>query len=97
MALLDDMRMMVRVSGTATDAEISALIDDAKADMQRAGVRPSIVRAEGPMVRLAIACFVKSHYGLDASVDERAFFQDSYRSHVIALLNSAANVAGGEQ
>ena len=93
MALLDEMRLMVRVSGSATDPEIEALIADAKADMVRAGVAQPVVDGEMPMVKLAIACFVKSHFGLDASVEERAFFQESYRSHVVSLLNSEYNVA----
>lgn len=98
MTMLDDMRVMVRVSGKATDVEIEALIADAKADMVRCGVKPELVEADDPqpMVKLAVACFVKSHYGLDASVDERGFFQESYRSHVISLLNSGMNVAAGE-
>lgn len=98
MALLDDCRVAVRVSTNALDSELEILIAAAKADMERCGVKPALLDDEAlaPIVRSAVVCFVKSHFGLDQEADERDFFQASYRSQVVALLNSDANVASGE-
>ena len=102
MALLDDMKLAVRIKTDAYDDELNMLIDAAKADMLRCGVREELVNpAESedlnPLVRMAIYCYCKSNYGYDN--DEASRFGASYRSTVIDLMNSDANVAakGGAQ
>lgn len=96
MALLDDMRLAVRVTSTAMDTEIQSWIDSAIADMKRVGVDETMLDPESPSaaVRSAITCWVKGNFGYDN--DEAARFLDSYRSIVIGLLNSSANVAAEE-
>lgn len=97
MELLDECRIAVRVASRSLDSELEMLIADAKRDMERVGVRPELLGEDAmdAMAKSAVVCFVKSHFGLDASPDERAFFEQSYRSHVAALLNSDANSASG--
>lgn len=92
MALLDDMRLAVRATSTAMDSEIQAWIDSALADMRRVGVDETQLDPESPSaaVRSAVTCWVKGNFGYDN--DEAARFLDSYRSIVIGLLNSSANV-----
>lgn len=92
MALLDDMKVAVRVTSSATDSEIQMWIDAALADMRRVGVNPDLLNEESPsaLVLAAVACYVKANYGYDVS--ERPRFQDSYRSLVISLMNSSANI-----
>lgn len=96
MALLDDIRVAVRVSSTATDSEIEMWIAAALADMARVGVRSELLKEEemGALAKAAVTCYVKANYGYD--VDERAQFEDSYRRIVCDLLNSDANAASGE-
>ena len=96
MSLLDDMKLAVRIKSDAYDDELNMLIDAARADMLRCGVRrelvcPSDSEAVHPLVRMAIYCYCKAHYGYDN--DEASRFGVSYRSTVIDLLNSEANVA----
>ncbi len=96
MALLDECRIAVRVSSKALDSELEMLIADARRDMLRVGIREELLGEDmDAMAKSAVVCFVKSHFGLDASADERAFFEQSYRSHVASLLNSDANEASG--
>ena len=88
--LLDDVRTAVRVAGKATDGELQMWIDASLADMERAGVDPTLLGEES-LAPLAKAGVVKANYGYD--VDERQQFADMYRSTLTALLNSSANVA----
>lgn len=101
MALLDDMKLAARIRTDAYDDELEMLIDAAKADMLRCGVRPELVNPASseeinPLVRMAIACYVKAGFGYDNSEAPR--FMSSYRSTVCGLLNSDANIAanGGD-
>ena len=99
MALIDDMKLLLRVSTTAYDNEVSMLIAAAKADMLRVGVQPDLVNPpvgsdEAPLVKQAIACYCKAHFGFDN--DESARLDRSYRQIVTDLLNSSANIAAEE-
>ena len=95
MALLDDMRVALRVSSVAFDGEIQTLIDSAIEDMTRVGIDPSYIEPEeGDMpalVRSAITCYCKGHFGYDN--DEAKRFLASYRQVVCDLLNSTHNLS----
>ena len=96
MALLDDVKVALRVKSGATDSEIGMWIDAALADMRRVGIDESMLDAENPsaLVKAAVVCFAKASYGYD--VEERPQFQESYRSIVCDLMNSSANIAAKE-
>lgn len=96
MTLLDDMKLAVRIKSDGYDDELNMLIAAAKSDMLRCGVRPELVNPPAggevaPLVRMAVYCYCKAHYGYDN--DEASRFGASYRQTVIDLLNSDANVA----
>lgn len=94
MALIDDMKVRLRVTTDAFDSEIDAIIKAAKADMVRVGVDPDYVDEEGPLVTEAIACLCKSRFGYDNT--EAAKFEESYRQAVIDLMNSSHNVMAAD-
>ena len=99
MALLSDIKVAVRVSSEATDAEIQMWVDAALADMGRVGIREELLDysdgdLDNSLVKAAVTCYVKASYGYD--VEERAQFEDSYRRIVCGLLNSPANASAGE-
>lgn len=96
MALLDDVKVAVRVSHSATDSEIQMWIAAAFADMERVGIKEELLGQKNPdaLVKAAVVCYVKANYGYD--VEERPQFMDSYRRIVCDLLNSSANIAAGE-
>lgn len=97
MSLLEDVKVVCRVGTDKLDAELEALVAAAIADMERAGVHPALLQEEtlAPLAKAAVFSFAKAHFGYD--VDERAQFDESYRSMVVALLNSDANVASEEE
>lgn len=92
MSLLDDMRMRVRVTTDATDAEIDDEIFAAIYDMRRVGVKEALLNEDHPhpLVKHAIALYVRAFYGLD-NVNERPQFIAAYERTVCDLLNSKAN------
>lgn len=97
MALLDDVKVALRVATDAMDGEVSMWVDAAKADMARVGVPPSMLSDEGmdPYVKCGVVEFVKARFGYDNS--EASRFESSYRQIVRDILNSPATypVDGG--
>ena len=99
MAFFDDIKMILRVGSKAYDAEIAMLIDAAKADMVRVGVRPELVDASNdadiaPLVKKAIAMFCKANFGFDNQ--DASLYYKWYRQTVTDLMNSQANIAAQE-
>ena len=92
MALLDDMRERVRVTTHATDAEIDDEIFAAIYDMRRCGVKESLLDGEHPhpLVKHAIAMYVRAYYGMDNATERPQFIQ-AYERMLCDLLNSKAN------
>ena len=86
MALLEDMKRILRVSASELDPEVQLLIDAARDDMARAGVPADVIDQEGPLVVHAVALFCKARFGYDNSEAPR--FDESYRSLVCDLVNS---------
>jgi len=76
MALLDDVKQALRVSGAALDTEIQDLIDAAKADLRLTGVHPDRIVDTDPLIKRAITVYCKAHFGYDNPEAER--FQQSY-------------------
>lgn len=91
MALIDDVRVCLRVTHDATDSEIQMWIDAALEDMRRCGVREYMLdeNTMNSLARSAVTCFVKANYGYDNSEAER--FIESYRMMLAGLLNSSYN------
>lgn len=74
MALLDDVKDALRISGTDLDTEILDLIEAAKADLALGGVLS--VDETDPLIKRAIIVYCKSNFGWDNTEAER--FQNSY-------------------
>lgn len=89
--LLEDAKLCLRITSDVYDTEIEMLIDAAQADMERVGVKPTLIQSDAPLVKQAVMCWVKWHFGYDNS--EATRFGSSYRSIVASLLNSQANIA----
>lgn len=92
MSLLDDMRERVRVTSTATDAEIDDEIYAAIYDMRRCGVKEALLDSEHPhpLVKHGISMYVRAYYGMD-NATERPQFIAAYERVLCDLLNSKAN------
>lgn len=88
MALMDDVKVALRVKSDATDPEIRSLINAALSDMERVGVGSEYLDelSIDPIAKSAVILFCKARYGYDNS--EASRFEESYRQTVIDLINS---------
>jgi len=78
MALLDDVKLALRISSSAFDVEVQDLIDAAKSDLKLSGVISEKVDAAepDPLIKRAIIVYCKAHFGYDNPEADR--FQRSY-------------------
>ena len=73
MALLDDVRLALRVTSTVFDDEIQDLIDACKFDLATSGI---ITTETDKLIKRAITIYVKSNFGM--SNDNADRFDKSY-------------------
>lgn len=91
MALLDEVKVALRVTSDAFDTEIQGLIEAAKRDLNRVGVDEALVDSD-PLAKMAVVLFAKSRFGYDNSDAPR--FEDAYRQTVVDILNSPTSYGG---
>ena len=91
MALLDEVRLAVRVSDETFDAELIAHVAAAMTDLRRVGVRESLLdpASLSPLAKAAVIQWVKADFGYDNP--EAARFRESYREIARSLVCSSAN------
>lgn len=96
MALLDDVKVALRLSGDAMDPEVSALVAASRRDMLRTGVPESLMGVDGgepdPLVTMATILYCKAHFGYDNSQSQA--FASSYRKVVIDMANAPTQYRG---
>lgn len=76
---LANVRLYLRETSTATDSEITDLINAARADLVLGGVLEERANDEtDPLIKRAIGIYVKAEYGLDNADSEkyRAAYKD---------------------
>lgn len=91
MALLDEVKVALRVTSDAFDTEIQGLIEAAKRDLNRVGVDEALVDSD-PLAKMAVVLFAKSRFGYDNSDASR--FEGAYRQTVVDILNSPTSYGG---
>lgn len=101
MALIDDIKLSLRLTTDALDSEVQMLVDSALFDMERVGVNPDLLQLDwdddipNAFVKNAVTCYCKAHFGYDNAEADR--FDESYRRIVCDLLNSSHNIAAIEE
>lgn len=101
MALIDDIKVSLRVVSEKTDSEVQMLIDAALLDLERVGVNPALLEVDpeaglsNALVKNAVTTYCKWQFGYD--VTEAYRFESAYDRIVRDLLNSAENIAAIEQ
>jgi uncharacterized phage protein (predicted DNA packaging) len=66
MAMLDDVKLSLRVSHTSLDNEISDLMAAARQDLILSGVLPAKANSTSDaLVKRAVTTYVKAHFGYD--------------------------------
>lgn len=77
MALIDDIKDALRISGNALDTEVTDLLNAAVADLKLSGVLTSkATSTTDPLIRRAVVVYAKANFGYDNPEAER--FQNSY-------------------
>lgn len=77
MALLDDIKLTLRISNTAFDGEITDLISAARSDLKLSGVLESKVNDDtDPLIKRAVVVYCKANFGWNNPDAER--LQQSY-------------------
>lgn len=72
MAMLDDVKLALRVSHTALDSEITDLIASARQDLLLAGVIASKANSNtDPLIKRYIVTYSKAYFGMDNPDYER--------------------------
>ena len=75
MAMIDDVRLALRLTTTAYDAELTDLINAGKADLGVAGVildetDPPPATIADPLIKKAVVTYVKLHFGSPTDFDK---------------------------
>lgn len=79
MAMLDDVKNVLRVSFTTHDAEITDLIAAARQDLLLSGVLPAKANSDTDvLIKRCILLYCKTHFGWDNPEAEK--FENSYHS-----------------
>lgn len=85
MSMLSDIKDVLRVSGTATDTEISDIISAARQDLILSGVLVAKANSDtDPLIKRAVSTYAKANFGWDNPESER--FIESYhmlKSHLL--------------
>ena len=84
MAMLDDVKIALRVSHTALDSEITDLMASARQDLILSGVLPPKANSEtDALVKRAIITYVKAHFGYDnPDADRLLMAYDRLKAHL---------------
>lgn len=80
MALIDDVKVALRVKNNALDSDITDLIDACKLDLGMAGVE--IVEEADAVTKQAIKLYCKGSFGYDENSEK---FMKAYESLKIAM------------
>lgn len=70
MALLDDVKLSLRLTTTAYDTEVNDLIAAAKKELELAGILISESTTD-PLIKRAVNVYCKAHFGFDTSDHDR--------------------------
>lgn len=97
MALIDDVKLALRITNSTFDREVEDLINAARRDLVLSGVLQTKANDENdPLIKRAITVYCKAHFGYDNPEAER--FQQSYdmlKAH-LTLSQEYTAVSDGE-
>ena len=84
--MLEEVKKLLRITGTAFDDEVNGLIDECKEDLRLSGVRAETIDASDVMIKRAIRTYCKANFGFGQEDYER--LMDSYNSMKSKLMTS---------
>ena len=82
--MLEEVKKLLRVTGTAFNDEINGLIDECKEDLRLSGVRSETIDESDVMIKRAIRTYCKANFGFEnADKDGLLKSYESLKSHLI--------------
>ena len=79
--MIDKIRLRVRLTTNALDAEIADLIEEAKADLILSGISESKIVDEDPLILRAVTAYCRAYYASQKDeADNAARLSESYES-----------------
>ena len=98
MALLDDVKLALRVDGTDSNTELNDLIDAAMDDLELSGITAALIVDTDPLIKRLITLYCKANFGYEDPVYAAKFLEayQSLRNHLVMSGDySAYDVAAG--
>lgn len=83
MALIDDIKQVLRIRTNALNIEVQDIVDSAKADLKLSGILVSKILDTDMLIKRAIILYCKANFGLDNKESEK--YQAAYNSLKIHL------------
>jgi len=78
MALLDDVKLALRISSASLNTEVADLINAAEEDLQVTAIDETMFDETSPLIKQAIIAYCKANFGYNNPEAER--FMSSYES-----------------
>lgn len=85
MALLEDVKLALRISSSAFDIEVEDLIKAARQDLILSGVSSEKVNTDDdPLIKRAITVYCKAHFGYEDPIQAERFMKsyEALKTHI---------------
>lgn len=85
MALLDDVKLALRVDGNDANTEINDLISAAEDDLELSGITPALIVTTDPLIKRLITLYCKANFGYEDPAYAAKFLEAylSLRNHLV--------------
>lgn len=88
MALLDEVKLAMRISHTRLDSDIEDTIETSRLEMIRTGVFPDVAYSDDPLIKSAIKTYCRMTYASDEKM------MDGYRKSWLYQVDSLRKSGG---
>lgn len=98
MALLDDIKLALRVDGNDANPELSDLIEAAEDDLALSGITAAKIISTDPLIKRLITLYCKANYGYEDPLYAGKFLEAylSLRNHLVMSGDYSAYDASAE-
>lgn len=96
MALLDDVKLTLRINNSAYDGEVTDLILAAEADLGLTGILDANITDTDPLIKRAVITYCKAHFGLENADSQKYLMAyEAIRNHLSLSADYAPLEEGG--
>jgi superfamily II DNA/RNA helicase len=81
--MLEEIKKLLRITGTAFNDEVQGLIDECKEDLRLTGVRSETIDEDDIMIKRAIRTYCKANFGFEnADRDRLLMSYEALKQHL---------------